>query len=197
MSAPWQAHLAFALLAFLVLPAFGQTPHGMRLRLPLLLALGYLPIAGLPLAAYLRGIIDDLAITTLVALAYAALVRMDLLPAPSPSSRGQIVLLFAVLALVLYPATLGLSQFDPYRLGYHPRPLLLVMGALALALLAARNWPGVWMLGLATLAFTLGGKFSGNYWDYLLDPFLALFCWIATLREGGRLAWRRFRTVTD
>ncbi|MNM89442.1 hypothetical protein D3C81_1016740 [compost metagenome] len=107
------------------------------------------------------------------------------------------MLLFAVLALVLYPATLGLTQFDPYRLGYHPRPLLLVTGALALILLLARNWLGVWMLGLATLAFALGGKLSGNYWDYLLDPFLALFCWLATLWEGGRLAWRRIRTVTD
>ncbi|MCY1284525.1 hypothetical protein D9M68_405400 [compost metagenome] len=195
MSTPWHAYLSFALLAFLVLPALGQSAKALRLRFPLLLALAFLPLDGLPLAAYLRGIVDDLAITTLVLLAAVALARMDLLPPPSATQRRQTLLLFAVLALLLYPATLGLTQVDPYRLGYQPRPLLLALGCAALGWVLLRNWLGTAMLGLATLGFVLHIKLSGNYWDYLLDPFLALYCWLAMLREGARLAWARMRSA--
>ncbi|MNG41560.1 hypothetical protein D3C84_1308120 [compost metagenome] len=41
------------------------------------------------------------------------------------------------------------------------------------------------MLGVATLAFALELKPSENYWDYLLDPLIALYCWIAVLRKAG------------
>ncbi|MCY1275466.1 hypothetical protein D9M68_423490 [compost metagenome] len=195
MSTPWHAYLSFALLAFLALPAFGQSPAALRLRFPLLLALGCLPLDGLPLAAYLRGIVDDLAITTLVLLAAVALARMDLLPAPPAAQQRQAALLFAVLALALYPATLGLTQFDPYRLGYQPRPLLLALGGVALGWVLLRNWLGAAMLGLATLGFVLHLKPSGNYWDYLLDPLLALYCWLAVLSDCARLAWARWRSA--
>jgi hypothetical protein len=43
------------------------------------------------------------------------------------------------------------------------------------------------MLGFATLAFSLGLKPSPNYWDYLLDPFIALYCWGALLGYAIKL----------
>jgi hypothetical protein len=45
------------------------------------------------------------------------------------------------------------------------------------------------MLTLATLAFMVGLKPSDNYWDYLLDPFIVIFCLVApvvTLVRGRR-----------
>ncbi|MNC59564.1 hypothetical protein D3C75_1093800 [compost metagenome] len=114
---------------------------------------------------------------------------MGLAKAARPQVRGQALLLFSGLALLLYPPTLGLTYFDPYRLGYHPRPLLLAVGLLTLAFILARNALVVCMLGLATLAFSLQLKPSPNYWDYLLDPFIAVYCWAGLLFTGLRKAW--------
>ncbi|MNO89701.1 hypothetical protein D3C76_811930 [compost metagenome] len=185
----WQAHLTFTLLAFVLLAFFnGRT--GLKVALAAgLLALSFLPIDGLPLAVYLRGITDDLAITTLVGLFYAVLVRMGVAGGLKPVTRDQMLLLFSGLALVLYPSTLGLTYFDPYRFGYNPRPMLLVVGLLTLAFVLMRNGLVVCMLALATLAFSLQLKPSPNYWDYLLDPFIAVYCWGGLIFTGLKKAW--------
>lgn len=172
----WQAHLTFGLLAFVLLPGFGLSSGPQLLRLILLLAISFISIDGLSLAAYMRSFTDELAITSLVALVFAAMVRIGLATPLSQAARLQLVLLVAGASLFLYPATMGLSFVDPYRLGYNPRPLLVVIGVLAIGLLMLRNWLAVCMLGLATLAFSLQLKASPNYWDYLLDPFIALYC---------------------
>lgn len=177
----WQAHLTFALLAFVLIPGLGLSPGLQAVRLLVLLGISFIPVDGLSLAAYMRSFTDDVAITSLVALAFVAAVRMGLATRLEQTTRLQVLILMAVLALVLYPATMGLSYVDPYRLGYNPRPLIIAIGAVTLALLVLRNWLGACMLGLATLAFSLGLKPSPNYWDYLLDPFIALYCWGALI----------------
>ena len=187
----WQAHLTFALLAFLILPGLGLGRPLQVVQLLLLFGISLIAVDGLSLAAYVRSFTDDLAITTLVALAFAAAVRMGLATRLGEASRLQLLLVMAVLALFLYPATMGLSSFDPYRLGYDPRPLILFIGVLTLGLLLLRNWLGACMLGLATLAFSLGVKPSPNYWDYLLDPLAAIYCCGALLVHAVRMIRRR------
>jgi hypothetical protein len=187
----WQAHLTFALFAFVVLPGFGLGRLAQGLVLLLLLAVSFVSVDGLSLAAYMRSFTDDVAITTLVALAFFAALRMGLLDAPSHSARVQLLIVMAALALFLYPATMGLSHLDPYQLGYDPRPLIVTVGVLAFGLLLLKNWLGVSMLGLATLAFSLGLKPSPNYWDYLLDPFIALFSCGALIGYAVRVVARR------
>ena len=187
----WQAHLTFTLLAFLILPGFGLGRPMQAVQLALLFGISFIPMDGLSLAAYMRSFTDDLAITTLVALAFAAAVRMGLAARLEATSRLQVLIVMAALALFLYPATMGLAAFDPYRLGYNPRPLILFIGVLTLGLLLLRNWLGALMLGLATLAFSLGVKPSPNYWDYLLDPLVALYCWGALLAHAARMITRR------
>lgn len=183
----WQAHLTFALLAFAIIPRLGFSPALQFVRLVVLLGISFIPVDGLSLAAYMRSFTDDVAITTLVALTFVAAVKMGLVEQLDRTIRVQVLVLIAALALFLYPATMGLSYFDPYRLGYNPRPLILIIGLLALGLLMLRNWLGACMLGFATLAFSLGLKPSPNYWDYLLDPFIALYCWGALLGYAIKL----------
>lgn len=117
-------------------------------RLLVLLGISFIPVEGLSLAAYMRSFTDDVAITSLVALTFVAAVRMGLVKQLDRTIRLQVLVLIAALALFLYPATMGLSYFDPYRLGYNPRPLILIIGLLALGLLMLRNWlgPACWVL---------------------------------------------------
>ncbi|WP_223431397.1 hypothetical protein [Pseudomonas sp. GL-B-26] len=185
----WQAHVSFAMIIFLVLPSFGL-PRTWRIALlAALLAVSFISLDGLSLAAYLRSYIDDLAITSMVFMAWGCLRRLDLLP-PARGKTG-VLILFAAMALVLYPATLGMSDLDPYRLGYSPRPMLIFLAVLTLGLFYLRNGLAVVMLASATLAFIAGIKPSQNYWDYLVDPLLGLYCCVALLLLAVRWTYRR------
>jgi hypothetical protein len=186
----WQAHISFAMILFLLLPALGmQRPVRIAL-LAALLGASFLPVGGLSLAAHMRSYIDDLAISSLVFVAWGCLRRLGLL-APAPQNTFAVLIIFAVMALVLYPATLGLSYLDPYRFGYSPRPMLIFVALLTLGLFYLRNGLAVLMLASATLAFTAGIKPSQNYWDYLVDPLLGLYCCGALLLLGLRCTYRR------
>ncbi len=194
----WQAHLSFVLLGFVLLSTFRMTSRWRPWLLPVLVALSVVPVNELPLAAYVRSYTDDLAISTLVLLAWVALCRLGLLQPLDRPHQLQLLMLFGGLSLLLYPATMGLTYVDPYRWGFNPRPMIVLVGALALLMLALRNRLVVWMLAVGTLAFALRLKASENYWDYLIDPLLAGYCVVAGLMQfklwaKACLRWRRAR----
>ena len=184
----WQAHVSFAMIIFLVLPSFGLHRSWRIALLAALLAVSFIALDGLSLAAYLRSYIDDLAITSMVFMAWGCLRRLDVLP-PARGKTG-VLILFAAMAVVLYPATLGMSDLDPYRFGYSPRVMLIFLGVLTLGLFYLRNGLAVVMLASATLAFIAGIKPSQNYWDYLVDPLLGLYCCAALLMLAVRWVYR-------
>ncbi|MGO8755244.1 MAG: hypothetical protein ACLQHK_08440, partial [Gallionellaceae bacterium] len=121
--------------AVVILPGVARIPQAYRIALASLVAgAALVPISGLSLAAYLRGAIGDLSITSQLLLLMAILRPMYVWPlsgelhAPSPSwgglgwgnEGGKYTLLFliALAALGLYPMALDIGSFDPYRLGY-------------------------------------------------------------------------------
>jgi hypothetical protein len=189
----WQAHLTFILLGFVLLGSLRCTQRWRPWLLPALAAVSFIPLNDLPVAAYLRSFTDDLAITTLVLLGWASLVRLGVVNQQTLSARVQVLVLFVVLAALLYPATMGLTYVDPYRWGFNPRPLIVCIGVLTLALLWLGNALAVWMLALATLAFALRLKASENYWDYLIDPLLVGYCLVAGTTLCLREVWRLLR----
>jgi MYXO-CTERM domain-containing protein len=137
-------------------------------------ALALIPLGAMPIAAYVRGITGDLSITTLVLLG-CALSRPWCNCAAGTTQRQALLLLIALLALALYPMALGLGAFDPYRLGYgDPR---LIAALLLIALLAwLRRFDLIALcIALAVLAWAAGWYESNNLWDYLLDPFAAIY----------------------
>ena len=179
----WQAHLSFVLLGFVLLSTFRFTARWRPWLLPVLVVVSVIPINELPVAAYVRSFTDDLAISTLVLLGWVALSRLGVVQPLARPHQVQMLLLFGLLSLVLYPATLGLTYFDPYRLGFNPRPMIVLVAVAALLMLWLRNALAVWMLVIGTLAFALRLKASENYWDYLVDPLLASYCVVAGLMQ--------------
>ncbi|MCF5059746.1 hypothetical protein GIW54_23235 [Pseudomonas proteolytica] len=175
----WQTHLTFILLGFVLLGSLRCLQSWRPWLLPGLALVSFIPLNDLPLAAYVRSFTDDLAISTLVLLGWVSLVRLGLVEPQEPRARAQMLVLFGLLAALLYPATMGLTYFDPYRWGFNPRPMIVLVALLALGLLWLRNTLAVWMLALGTLAFALRLKASENYWDYLIDPLLVGYCLVA------------------
>jgi hypothetical protein len=122
----------------------------------------------LPLVAYVRGVTGDLSIVLTL------LLWSSLLPSHKPTS---LIFKFAVaiIALCFYPFALGLGMVDPYAWGYGS---IVFLGAvLFFALLCGlANWSkGVWIIAIAIIAWSAHWHESANLWDYLLDPFLAIW----------------------
>jgi len=190
------AALIFAAFFYILLP-LGRLALGWRLMVFAgLLALSFVPNDGLALAGYLSGVIGgDLAVPTLVLLVWGCLRQTLGWPAPESMQRMVPLFFFALLGLVLYPATLGLSSLDPYRFGFEPGLLLLVSAAAALAFCFLGNCVASLALILTGLAFMLDLKDSLNYWDYLVDPVLFVYSLSVVLRWLGGEVWTRLSTA--
>jgi hypothetical protein len=126
----------------------------------------------LPLAAYVRGVIGDLSVVTML------LLWTSLLPGRKPAPLA-FKLAIACIAIVFYPLALGFGMIDPYAWGYGSTLFLIAVLLFALVCGLA-NWSkGVWMIAIAILAWAAHWHESANLWDYLLDPFLAIWALIA------------------
>jgi len=122
----------------------------------------------LPLVAYVRGVIGDLSIVTML------LLWTSLLSGSKPTPLAFKVSV-ACIAIVFYPLALGFGMIDPYAWGYGS--ILFFIAVLLFAVVCGlANWSkGVWMIAIAILAWAAHWHESANLWDYLLDPFLAIW----------------------
>lgn len=161
------------------------------------LFLGVLPIAGLPLAARLRGVTGDLSVVTLVLL--ARYVLRPVFEWEPLEARTGLALQSLVTAggLVLYPLTLGLAVWDPYRLGYGEPWFLVALAVLAVGTLVVDLPFVAGCLALGVLGWSLGVLESRNLWDYLLDPLLAGWGLFALLLRGAQALGLRSRAESS
>ena len=128
----------------------------------------------LPLVAYVRGVIGDLSIVTML------LLWTSLLPGRKPVPFA-FKFAIACIAIAFYPLALGIGMIDPYAWGYGS--ILFFIAVLLFAIVCGlANWSkGVWIIAIAILAWAAHWHESANLWDYLLDPFLALWALMAVI----------------
>jgi hypothetical protein len=155
-----------------------EIPIFARLALALLLGnLFFWPLGmslELPLSAYVRGVTGDLSIVSML------LLWGSILPFAKKTPLGFKVPI-ALIAILFYPLALGFGMFDPYAWGYGSIDFLISVILFATFCgLAAWN-KGVWIFSIAMIAWTSHWHESANLWDYLLDPFLAIWALFATL----------------
>jgi hypothetical protein len=126
----------------------------------------------LPLSAYVRGVTGELSIVTML------LLWSSILPAAKKTPLGFKVSV-ALIAIVFYPLALGLGMLDPYAWGYGSIGLLIAIIFFAIVCGLAGWTQGVWILSFAIIAWAAHWHESANLWDYLLDPFLAIWTLLA------------------
>lgn len=176
----------------------GRVARGVAIAPVLMLGGAFLlmlvPVPGLPLAAYVRGMVGDLSVTSVVLLAYVAARRSDgrAGPANDESGNGWMCGLVLLTACLLYPMALGASALDPYRWGYGDPGFMTGLLALAVVGHIARIPFVAMAISLAVLAWTVGWYESTNLWDYLIDPMLALYA-LGRLLAIAVSGWRRYR----
>lgn len=178
--------MASALLiavAVLQLPRIQRLPSRyLALLSAATLVLSLIPFGALPAAAYVRGIVGDLSIPTLVLL-LIALLRPHYVVVADRQLR-HLYSVLAVAAVCLYPLALGVGLYDPYRLGYSDMLFIATVLLFAIAALLIRKDLVALCLTLATLAWSLGWYESTNLWDYLIDPLVSVYAIGALLKIG-------------
>ena len=152
-------------------------------------AVAFAPAGNIPVAGYLRGILGDLSITSLLVLAAVVVTALSGRRVIDRQAWTALCGWSMIAGLVLYPQTLGLTRVDPYELGFRPRALVVVMAAVTMWWWW-RQWHGAALVLAADVAaFNLRVLESGNLWDYALDP--CLFFWAtAALTRRSRAAGR-------
>jgi hypothetical protein len=145
-----------------------------------------IPLWGVSLAGFVRGITGDLSMTTLIFLALALVRSLSGRVLVVESNREATLKAIAIAAVLFYPLALGFSMFDPYRMGYGNlwfMAALLIWASLRYSTLFAL------CIALAVAAWSAGWYESPNLWDYLLDPWLAVYAlavqgkyWLARLK---------------
>jgi hypothetical protein len=160
-----------------------------RLSILGLIALGCLalPIAGMSLADWVRGMSANFSIPFTALLALAVWEYEFGRKALSGSEWAAGWAFGIVAALGLYPFALGLGRFDPYGWGWGFSPLFIISAGLTAILIWKQNRFGVLLL-LAIAAWQLHVLESGNYWDYLVDP---VYCLAGTAVLGWQFLARQ------
>jgi hypothetical protein len=134
-----------------------------------------IPLWGVSLAGFVRGITGDLSIATLVLLALALIRSLSGHALVEGLNRRAMLKAILIAAVLFYPLALGFGMFDPYRLGYGNLWFMAVL--LGLAVWASLRYSTLFALciALAVAAWSAGWYESPNLWDYLLDPWLAIY----------------------
>lgn len=155
------------------------------------LVLALVPLGGLPVAGYVRGVLGDLSVTTTLLLLHH-LLRPGLgLAAIDARSRVTLQALVATGGVVLYPLALGFGPTDPYRLGFADGRLVGLVLVAAVGAWIARLHFVASVLALSVVAWAAGLAESRNLWDYLLDPLVAAWGLVALLLRLTRRAAAR------
>ncbi len=155
-----------------------EIPSVIRLAAVLLLGnLFFWPLGmslELPLSGYVRGVTGELSVVTML------LLWGSILPTAKKTPLGFKVPL-AVIAIAFYPLALGFGMVDPYAWGYGSIALLIAVILFAIGCGLAGWMKGVWIISFAIIAWAAHWHESTNLWDYLLDPFLAIWALLAIL----------------
>jgi hypothetical protein len=130
-------------------------------------AMTFLPAGSTTLGGFFLGTFGPISAATLVIV--AGYLHAAIIGATYRTSYAMLVCL-AVVGLVFYPLTFGLSDFDPYDLGYRGLTIPALMLAFVLVGWIAKSVDILCWILLAALLYALGSYDSNNLWDYLIFP---------------------------
>lgn len=152
------------------------------------------PLWGLSLAGFVRGITGDLSISSVVLLALALIRSLSGRELVQSANRHSMLGAVAIVAVPFYPLALGLGAFDPYRLGYGN--LWFMAALLGFSIWSSLRYSTFLAVcvALAVVAWSAGWYESPNLWDYLLDPWLAIYAlvvWVKHWWSSGRSLGRK------
>lgn len=149
----------------------------------IIFAVSFIPIFGISGNYYIRGLCNDLSITTLILMTYYVISPHD-----SRSQSRPLLFLITITGLFFYPAALGFGPIDPYAWGFlnqnqglfSPLILLIILAILMYIAFKKQYILLLLCLVLAPFAYQTGILESKNIWDYLLDPVIFFYALVVS-----------------
>jgi len=135
-----------------------------------------LPANGAPVFYYLRGYLGDFSVSASVFFGAYILNKGWGIAVYREKEQRAFFLSIGLLGICLYPLALGATQYDPYRLGYHPHALLTLLFFLGLYIWYRKYYFLLFTMTAGIIGFTARLLESNNLWDYLLDGVFWLAC---------------------
>ncbi|HQS59519.1 MAG: hypothetical protein B7Y56_10325 [Gallionellales bacterium 35-53-114] len=146
------------------------------LMVAILLVMGFsIPLNGLSTAQWLRTLLGDLSVITLVIFANIVAQRLFGLDLLHPVARSNLLRGIVLAGVLLYPLALGLGSIDSYATGFAPLWMVLLLCATSVMVWFRGQRDLAIVLLLPVAAFNLRLLESANLWDYLLDPVLFFY----------------------
>ncbi|GMR20322.1 MAG: hypothetical protein BMS9Abin36_0917 [Gammaproteobacteria bacterium] len=165
--------------------------NGIRILIVILAAalIVAIPVKGMSVYTYVRGITGDLSIITLILLGDAVVFRLSGKQIIPERSRHLILAAITAAGFILYPTSLGATAFDLYSIGYEAWVLAVALLVSGLAACWRRQYIIIAVVIATISAFNIELLESRNLWDYLIDPFV----WIYATAWWVWRAWRRYQ----
>ncbi len=133
-----------------------------------------IPVADSNTWLWINGAAGELSVVSMILLSAFILRKMAVRDLLLPSTRIHLYIFILLTGALLYPATLGLMQFDPYALGYSFGLSILLLSISILFWIFKQQQMAVILL-FVVAAKEAGFLTSLNAWDSLIDPLLWLF----------------------
>jgi len=154
-----------------------------------------LPVSHWLVIEFSRGLLGDLSFASILMLAAYLLTIMKVDRTSNASSFNGLVILMAV---VLYPTSLGFGQFDMYSIGfassgYYNYLVTAIAGLGIIAWYLGYAQIAIW-LTLSVLAHGLNLFESNNLWNYLLDPLVVIACLVSVIIKASKLVLKKSKS---
>ncbi|MCW8929312.1 MAG: hypothetical protein OQL19_03620 [Gammaproteobacteria bacterium] len=149
----------------------------------LFFAITFISFSGDSINIYVRGLLNDISITTLILLTY-----FFIQPTTNTKQTHPIFLIITIIGLMFYPLALGIGPIDPYSWGFLNKdhglttPIIFLFILMSLMLFAwIKNYNLLLLsLVLSVIVYQLELLESRNIWDYLFDPLIFTYALITT-----------------
>jgi hypothetical protein len=186
---PWLGQfLLMAVLLSMLTAKLVKNPASRLGVIAALIVLGFsVPLAGTTVAQWLRSVLGDLSVFTLVIFADILARRLWSRKLLDASSRKPLLLVAALVGVVFYPLALGFGPVDPYRVGYAPLMMVYLLGLTSVIAWISFTRRLAVILLLPLLAYNLHLLESDNLWNYLLDPVLVVYALVQGAGEMMKL----------
>lgn len=152
--------------------------------MPLILIL--IPVRHIPAARFLTGLNANFSITLTILLLDLLLKRIRGPRLLDRRTLRTISISGLILGVFLYGAAMNLIPLDLYRLGWDPGLFLIFLFLVTVLLILTGNRTG-FILAACVAAYAFRLLESDNLWDYLVDPFLVIWCLAETIAQSARL----------
>jgi len=182
--------LLLAVLITMIVGKLGKNSHKLMVFVVALLLLlcMTIPLYELTVGQWLRSVVGDLSVLTLVVLGDILAKRWWNYTVLEASTRKALLLVAAGVGVVFYLMALGVGPVDPYRLGFAPIIMASLLGLISLIASLRQERRLAIILLLPLLAYNLHLLESDNLWNYLLDPVLVIYALVqSTFVVSGRV----------